>query len=147
MAALEKDKEHLLPAALVYIYLAGDALISKSIPPNEDYIANNNNQYINGYFLHDVNTLAELDHSFNSDNISTPYLPLTKLNSGGVKKSHKLLSKEEFNTLIIKDKYLSNLPFIIIKIHVIIAYIVVFADLTENWEINRNGFLIKQTQK
>lgn len=104
MAALEKDKEHLLPAALVYIYLSGDALISKSIPPNEDYIANNNNQYINGYFLHDVNTLAELDHSFNSDNISTPYLPLTKLNSGGVKKSHKLLSKEEFNTLIIKVK-------------------------------------------
>ena len=97
LAISENYKEyHLLPAALMYIYLSGDVKSTPSVPPGGVPKPSPTDQ-TSGYLINQPDVLKELDTALGEDN---SFLSVRLKKDGGLYSSSRILTKEEFDNLL-----------------------------------------------
>lgn len=97
LAIMENDKSRgLLPAAMVYIYLSGDAF-SISAPPEEGEVPSQDTKdLLSGYFIKDREILSSLDNGLGTDN---QFIPV-RLTKSGIHGNAPALTADEFKELL-----------------------------------------------
>lgn len=93
MAVIDSKEETLLPGALLYIYLKGNAL---TVPVPADGVPDPRPKELSGYFLDNPDVLGALDRNLGTD---AAFLPLTRNKTGAWSARAPVLSMEEINAL------------------------------------------------